>query len=287
MSKSKFAQSLSWSLTTWKGNLVLGAFLAATFFGFSYATQSVRKNGAINNKAFTAMIINSFGFAEQWKLLTPKNFGISEWSVGQYAKYSIDDIRGMKRAPEFHVVGKLEQDHKVAEVNNLVASDYFWVKTRGFESFRNLPSSDYQLVRTTDMRLKEKNFSFEFLDGYIPLENSFLQNHPLADQAALRRIGRELVSTKAGEFSCDIWEADIDGVILKIWASPLVPPLGIVRMESEKERLELSSYGVEANDMKVPEMFQPVLDGHSTIAHGCESCHASDHDLHTPVYPPR
>ena len=58
-------------------------------------------------------------------------------------------------------------------------------------------------------------------------------------------------------------------------------------MSSEFEQLELVSHGMETEEMRIPVMFQPVIDGRSTMAYGCESCHASDDDLHTPVYPPR
>ena len=67
----------------------------------------------------------------------------------------------------------------------------------------------------------------------------------------------------------------------------MVPPLGIVRMTSERETLELTSYSAQTDETEIPAMFQPVIDGFSTVAYGCESCHASDADLHTPVYPPK
>ena len=283
----KLKDFVSWSLNSWVGSLVMAACLTSLFFGGNYFLKARNSSESKPDPALSARIVNGFGLSEQWKQLVPEWFGIDEWARGQYAQYTMTGADGVTYAPEFQVVGKLEQDHKVARVNNMNAEGYFWMRSSGFKTFRNLPGSDFHVMSAADMRFIKKTLSFEFFDDYIPIENSVLTGYARAPQASLTRVGREKVTTPAGAFACDIYEADLGGMILKIWANPLVPPLGIVRLTSETETLELKAYGVETEDMKVPPIFQYVIDGVSTVAVGCSSCHASHHDLHTPVFPPK
>ena len=107
--------------------------------------------------------------------------------------------------------------------------------------------------------------------------------------AKLVELNREEIKTEAGSFECIHYRAELklnrNRSVLDIWASPTVPPLGIVRVRSENEMLDLISFGKDL-EITVPSIFQPVIEGISKLDHGCTSCHGHE-NCHQSIFPPK
>ncbi|MCG8462488.1 MAG: hypothetical protein MI919_39895, partial [Holophagales bacterium] len=108
---------------------------------------------------------------------------------------------------------------------------------------------------------------------------------PPAEPAELVALGKETVETVAGTWLTDRYRTDLGSARLDIWAHPKAGPLGIVRLRSAGELLELEETGTQ-QIFRVPAMLMPLLDGRSTLAHFCDSCHEPGNP-HRILDPPR
>ncbi|MDE0322448.1 MAG: hypothetical protein OXN27_00870 [Candidatus Poribacteria bacterium] len=213
-------------------------------------------------------------------LVASAQLGIQQWQIGDYARYRKTDLvsREVPSAPvfvDFHVIGELEE----SDVHR------HWIKITGFRSFRHIPTASYRLVTVSDLRITPLNRTYNFTRNYVP--QLVRTNQSYTPQAKLMEIGPESIQTEAGTFECILYHAVLsdDETILKVWASSKVRPLGIVRVASETEMMELVSFG-EKTDITIPTLIEPVIQGISKLEGSCTSCHESE-SCHERIFPPK
>lgn len=214
--------------------------------------------------------------------IAPVRLGVKTWEIGDYAHYrhryrsSRTDDR-FDREVSFHIMAALEK------------SGYhgYWMRKTGFEPDRNIPTDIYRYVTVQDLRITPRNPKYLFTRNYFPIlhESCEQGTSPLA---ILTKLGEVEIETEAGRFECIHYKAKLGPVhnhkVLEIWALPTVAPLGIVRARTETETLDLIAYGHNPNT-GVPSLFQPVIDGISTLESGCNSCHGES--CHEMFFPPK
>ena len=170
-------------------------------------------------------------------LVAPVQLGIQQWQIGDYSRYRKTDlVEGDTSSPpvfvDFHIVGELEESD----------AHRHWMKITGFRFFRHIPTAFYRLVTVSDLRMTPPNRTYNFTRNYVPQLEKANQTSP---QAKLIEIGPESIKTESGTFECILFHAVLfdEETILKIWTTSRVPPLGIVRVASENEIMELVSFG--------------------------------------------
>ena len=195
------------------------------------------------------------------------------------------DFQEIERDVVFRVVGKLEPSHALSRAHGLDTEDRFWLQASGLRSFRNIPKEVFHLAKPNDLRIISPKLSFELQSGYIPLEKTMFEQFSTPPFAKLTRLGRERIETPAGGFDCERYQIEIGEKELQVWVNPKIYPLGIVRITSVDEKMELVSFGYQ-DEVTLPQMIEPLIQGISTLGQGCSSCHASEHECHTRVFPP-
>ena len=224
-------------------------------------------------------------FVYELNLIAPMQLGVDSWQIGDYARYRYR----RKQAPNgnqllfdrevgFHIIDELGK----------FGTHGYWMRKTGFSPSRGVPMDIYRYVTVHDLRITPKNPKYEFLRNYFPMLLEF------CDQAAipfakLVKLGKEVVETEAGTFECIHYRAELgpnrNRRVLEVWASPTVPPLGIVRVRSKTEMLDLTWFGQDT-EITVPKIFQPVIEGISKLDHGCTSCHGYE-NCHQFIFPPK
>lgn len=220
-------------------------------------------------------------------LIVPEKLGVGHWEIGDYAEYQYHRYQSQPpsfplsatdadKTVAFHIIGELETP----------AFQHYWMKITGLLFFRQIPGDIYQLVRPNDMRMTPENRAYKFFRNYVPSKEGFHDPNSLP-RVKLVKLGRADIKTEAGRFECIHYRVELgpDFPTHEIWANAEVRPLGIVRMQSENEVLELTAFG-EKSDFTVPKLFQPVFEGISKLDDGCTSCHGSD-NCHESIFPPK
>lgn len=213
-------------------------------------------------------------------LVPPAQLGIEQWQTGDYARYRKTDLTDgdtstLVRLVDFHIIGELEESD----------AHRHWMKITGFQSYRHIPTESYRLVTVSDFRLTPLNRSYQFMPNYVPqLMKRYQTDVP---QAKLIEIGTESIQTKAGTFECKLYHAVLpeQETILRVWATSKVRPLGIVRVASETEMLELVSLGPKV-DIIIPTLLEPVIQGISKLQESCTACHEF-RNCHERIFPPK
>lgn len=223
------------------------------------------------------------GFIYDLHLIAPVQLGISRWQIGDSARYRYRRKQSgigdkSEREIGFHIIGELEKS----------GSHGYWLKKTGFPFHQKetIPVDLYHWVTVHDLRITSKNVSYEDPLNYFPsrFTNCDQTDVPLAK---LIELGKTEIETEAGTFECVHYLAELGwgDKTLEIWAAPDIPPLGIVRVESESESLELIAFGQETQ-ITIPRLIKPVIEGISTLMNGCTSCHGYD-DCHEMFFPPK
>ena len=225
------------------------------------------------------------GFIYDLNLISPRRLGVNEWQVGDYAHYQYR----RKQSPDsdqllfdqevgFHIVGELEKPD----------SHGYWLKKTGFtfSQVQTIPLDFYQLVTVDDLRITPENPAYEDPLNYFPSRFTECEQTNVS-LAKLVKLGDEKIKTRAGTFDCIHYRAELEwhDNFLEIWVSAAIPPLGIVRAHSPTEVLELISFGQDT-EVTASRLIQPVLEGISTLNHGCNSCHGHD-NCHEMFFPPK
>lgn len=220
-------------------------------------------------------------------LIVPEQLGVTQWQIGAYAQYQYHRYQSQsppfplstadaEKTVAFHIIGELKA----------AAAHQYWIKITGVLFYRQVPGDIYHLVRPNDMRITSENRRYRFFQNYVPSKETFPEwNRPPV--AKLVELGRVEIETEAGRFECTHYRVELgpDFPTHEIWANSKVLPLGIVRMQSQNEVLELMSFG-QNKAITVPKLFQPVLQGISTLDYGCTSCHGSE-SCHESIFPPK
>ena len=234
------------------------------------------------NESGTLLCTNT-EFEYNLNLIPPVQLGIGQWKIGDYARYRYRRKQALgsnqllfDREATFHIVGKLDNS----------GSPRYWLKKKGFSYWRTFPKESYRYVTVHDLRITPENRRYDILENYIPGKFSSC-NQTTIPFAKLVKLGKEKIKTEAGTFECIHYRAEFGHALphVEIWASDAIPPLGIVRVRSETEMLDLLSFG-QNTEIAVPKLIQPVIEGISTLDYGCNSCHGND-DCHESIFPPR
>ena len=224
-------------------------------------------------------------------LIAPAQLGVEHWQIGDYAEYKY-----RKRLPQSVLPAKetdTDSNFSVKTlgfhiIDELKASDFhrYWLRITGMLFFREVPGDIYQLGRPIDIQMTSENRRYEYLQNYFPIKvRSYDQDAiPLVK---LVELGQAEIETEAGRFDCIHYRVELgeDFPAQELWANSKVRPLGIVRIRSGDETLELTSFGKE-KEVKIPKLIQPVIQGISTLNHGCTSCHGQD-NCHESIFPPK
>lgn len=228
-------------------------------------------------------------------LIPPEQLGVTEWEIGAYAVYQyrrqypnlasllkMHALPNNFRAPfatrdvKFHIIGELE----------VLGKKRYWLRKIGLNFFRSIPVDIYRLASHTDMRIADENPRYDFPRNYVPARfNACSQTSvPIA---TLIKLNEGVLQTAAGQFECVQYRVEFGtgSPPIEIWANPNVLPSGIVRVSTPNEVLELTDYGQDEN-FDIPAQFQPVIEGITTLAQGCTSCHGYD-NCHEFISPPR
>lgn len=227
-------------------------------------------------------------------LISPAQLGINQWQIGDYAQYEYrkpvykppsSDISEAYPEKTTHLSSTTVAFHIIEKLTTSQIRRY-WLKITGLLSFRDVPGDIYQLGYPNDIRPTMENRRYGFLQNYVP---SKFSHHNLDDipLAKLVKLGHDEIETQAGRFKCIRYRVDIGTNFppQEIWVNTKVRPLGIVRMQSQNEILELISFG-QNTDVPVPKLFQPVIQGISILDRGCTSCHGSN-NCHESIFPPK
>ncbi len=221
-------------------------------------------------------------------LIAPEKLGVKHWQIGDYAQYQYHQYEGQLQpsSPLFPTDAEKTVTFQIVGDLKTTTSRRYWMKTTGLLFFRHIPTDLYQLVHPNDIRMTAENQGYRFIKNYVPSKEVYGDPSQLP-VAKYVKLGKSIVETQAGHFECIHYRVELgpDFPTHEIWANAAVGPLGIVRMQSQNEVLELISFGHNGN-ITVPKLFQPVLQGISTLNYGCTSCHGSD-NCHESIFPPK
>lgn len=223
------------------------------------------------------------GFVYDLNLIPPRQLGVKEWQIGDYARYRYrrkqapdSDLLVLDQEVGFHIVGELEKP----------GSHGYWLKKSGFPQPEAIPTDIYRYVTVNDLRITSQNPSYEDPLNYFP--SLFMEcDQTSVPLAKLVKLGKKKIQTAAGVFECIHYLAtpSWNNKTIEIWASAAILPLGIVRAESETESMELNAFGND-REIPVPRLIQPVIEGVSTLQEGCNSCHGYN-NCHEMFFPPK
>ena len=287
MNLKKLTQFVRRNLKTWGIRFLISCFSAFVILLSIVPVKNPELEGV-------ALAPDTNGFKYSLNLISPAALGVDHWQIGDYTQYryhsripqiplsilSSADTDGISdfstQTVAFHIIDELED----------ADSHRYWLKITGMFFFREFPGDIYQLVTPNDMRMTSKNRRYEFLKDYVP---SRVKHHDQSTTplAKLVELGQDEVETQAGRFECVHYRAELGPnlPVLEIWANPKVRPLGIVRVQSQDEVLELTSFGQE-KEVRIPKLIQPVIQGISVLGYGCTSCHGED-NCHESIFPPK
>jgi len=264
-------------------NLLISSFLALVFFLVLFIVSVPEQN----SKMKRAMLAPEMGELKYTlHLINPSELGIDHWQIGDYAQYeyrkypsqSVPNVisDSSTKTLAFHIIDELRG----------TSSHQYWLKITGMIFFREIPADIYQLVSPNDMRMTAANRRYELYKNYVPSKIEY-HDQSTIPFAKLVKLSQGKVETQAGRFECVHYRIELgpDLPAQEIWVNSEVRPLGIVRLQSQNEVLELTSFGQET-EMTVPELMQPVIQGISILNHGCTSCHGYD-NCHESIFPPK
>lgn len=278
MHQNHFLSFVRQSLQNFTGTVLISTCLASVIlFAIIHFRAPQERHGA------EVRDCSDKGFTYHLNLIAPTQLGINRWQIGDYARYSYrrkqapdSELLVFEREVGFHIIGVLQKED----------TEGYWLKKTGFSAFRTVPVDIYRYVTVHDLRITPKTPRYSIQKNYIPLKFKSCDQTGIP-LAKLIKIGEEKVETEAGTFECIHYQVEIipDRTYLELWASPAIPPLGIIRVQSETEMLELTSFGQD-REITVPRLIRPVIEGISTLNYGCNSCHEPN-DPHKFIFPPK
>lgn len=268
-------------------SLLISVCLAGVILAGIFLTQ--RSDKAVGPKACP-----THNIADALNLIASTQLGIAQWQIGDSATYRYtsklttpqaviekyfgpDGIKARlsSRDVKFHIIAEL----------NTSGEKRHWLRVTGLDFYRKIPKAIYRLVMPNDLRTTPETPWFNFVNDYIPVRtmNCDQTSTPLATLVKLEAVA---LQTPAGRFDCIRYRVEFstDATPIEIWVNPKILPLGIVRVSTPKEVLELTDYGRDT-DIQIPELIQPVIEGISTLKKGCNSCHGTPcHEFISPPF---
>lgn len=283
MMEKRFTK-LVWIWNSAIGTFALAATLSAAIVFGARVYSATRANPYATKSSITALRLSDFkehlGLLYDLNAIRPADFGITNWAVGQFAEYQAYErfVHSGKsvsppKAVSFQVIDSLTEK----------GATRFWLKVMGLAQDRGIPKDVFRLAEPADLRITPENRYYDFIRNYIPV-NETTRNRPTVEPPRFARLRSEVIQTQAGKIECDYYITVDSGVFqLEVWVNRNVAPLGVVKVQTPGESMELVRYGTNAN-LDIPETIRPVLRGVSKLEYGCTSCHemSSCHALITP-----
>lgn len=226
-------------------------------------------------------------------LIPPVQLGVVSWQIGDYAQYQYTSklIESRPRLEQYFGTEGAEarlssrdvKFHIIAELP-ITEQKSYWMLATGLDFFKAVPNDIYRLVSPAELRITPETPRFDFVRNYVPLPFKSCQQ---ASLGKLIKLDDVELQTPAGRFKCVHYRVEFgaDDEPVEIWANPKILPLGIVRINTPRENLELISYGRDT-EFNIPEIISPLIQGISKLGDGCTSCHGSD-NCHEIISPPR
>lgn len=174
--------------------------------------------------------------------ISPKQLGVHAWDLGDYAAYQLRTKTRQKQI-SFHVAAQ-----------EAPPSRQHWVRTKGLVSLNGVDIEIWRLLNVQSLRPGSEKAEVLFANGSIPFP--LRQRRAPVSPVSLEHVGEEAVDTAIGTFTCQHYFVQLqapDGTtapLLELWATPAVPPLGIVRARWRDEVLEL----VQTQTLPPPEL---------------------------------
>ncbi|MCM8794365.1 MAG: hypothetical protein NC819_00960 [Candidatus Omnitrophica bacterium] len=131
--------------------------------------------------------------------------------------------------------GKDSQEWKIAVVGQEAGG--YWVENR-MGSGRDETITKILVVQGTPKRAIMKAGKEPAIEMPLNMMGSSAPSTNLKQTATL--IGKETISTPAGNFVCDHYQDDDRGNVVDVWVTPKVSPYGLVKMTSKGMNMVLS-----------------------------------------------
>lgn len=223
------------------------------------------------------------GFKDVIAALVPARFGVTAWQPGEFAEYEASRFRSdspgdaSPRRVRVEVLPRLEAGGARGSPYGTPQAGMDWLRLRAFRSFRARAIDVYRFASPQSLAIGEGNPSFAFIEGYFPVSDA----RPSTESGPLEfvDVGLEVVATGQGDLACRKLELREHGtrspVLAEVWASALVPPLGVARMRVAGETWWLAEKGLIDPEPPLDEI-APLLDGRATMSRGCNACHGRD-----------
>jgi len=285
-------RTTKWFPYSIRGQIIASAFIAALLLiiyreaGWTF----VSGGGGLARRSISEQLqrIRQAGLSEAITHFRPSTVGISSWSIGEFAEYNYKRHSSaspwMAIIPErvvVEVIGQSDSNHALCQLNGMVEDREYWLRFVGMGGWRDVKGDTYRLVVPDDLRVSARTPAFSCIPGYFPISNRITGDVELP-ASTLRQIDSEMVQTRVGMVECTHAYVTVGGEennVLEVWLNPLVRPLGIVRARSAIDTIELQAFGTRTPAPAATEM-ATVVEGRSTYARGCESCHQSEcHEL--------
>lgn len=199
--------------------------------------------------AGTAQIVvrrTGAGPTADWLSHSPAAYGVTEWTVGQWGRYSMSENVGgpmpMVQYRTVAVVGRRGQD--------------FWVETqeefagmmtgRGMVRKMAVPFGPQRERVGGEMLVMQPDSSVR---RSVLLRAGGGDGQPAASfPAGWTRVGEESVTTPAGTFRAVRWRRGAE----ELWASGAAGPVGLVRFRSPSVEIELVARGDTGARSEIP-----------------------------------
>lgn len=228
--------------------------------------------------------------------MRPAELGLTTWRSGQFAEYDLrsleeDGTEGgvqLERRLRVDVLRAAAPEDRQATVFGLPHEDMHWLRLEGLRNFRGLGLSIFRLVSPHDLEISEAQPCFVYQQDYIPMRNGSIL--ALGEELRLRAGGEELIDVGAGALRCERFEVSVaapgraDEPLGELWFNRTVAPFGVVQARLASATLRLVDFG-QGTMQEVPEPMGHLVEGRSTFAQFCDSCHGDT--CHEKIDPPR
>jgi len=258
---------------------------------FSELSQLLRLRLQI--AALPRRVRGALAFSSALELIGPSVVGIREWVVGQASQYRVTEKGELgSRTLDVEVLRQAGPSDKYFLDSGARFMGQYWVLFSDIDRFRSVQTDWYNLVTPSRLAASPSTPSFEYSKNYFPIWRGV----PTFDVTGcyVGQLGTEFITTEGFEGHCTkLGIHDDRGQIMgTVWMHPGVAPLGVVRYESGIDLVELIAQQVREGDSSKlvsgsVEAIRHLLQGASSLIHGCGSCHDSFEGGGQLLTPPR
>ncbi|QDU66956.1 hypothetical protein [Engelhardtia mirabilis] len=231
-------------------------------------------------------------------MVRPAELGIGSWEPGQFADYRLLE-RGDEKQPgeerylrdvRAEVLREADPADAYTAQFGMAFRPMHWLRIAGLHAFRGRLEETYRLANPRDLRITEATPAVSYQDGYIPFVSTegpqeITSGYELREgQQVELQVGDGSLPCRTFEvFLLDAGSESGDELVGKLWFSADVAPLGIVRLQTQREAVELIACGKGGEAAFAADM-APLIEGASTFTGFCHACHGET--FHERIYPP-